>query len=99
MARYDVFKNPDGVGWLLDVQTDLLEDLNTRIVVPLLPPPQAPKPARRLNPVFTLAGKDVVMVAQFLSAVPDSVLGKSVDNFAERHDDIIAALDMIIHGF
>lgn len=99
MARYDVFKNADGAGWLLDVQTDILEGLNTRIVVPLLPPAQAPKPARRLNPVFALAGQDVVMVTQFLSSVPEAALKERVENFASRHDDIIAALDMVVHGF
>ena len=29
MAKYDVFANPSGDGFLLDVQTDLLSDLNT----------------------------------------------------------------------
>jgi len=99
VARHDVFKNPDGVGWLLDVQTDLLEGLNTRIVVPLLPPDKAPKPGRRLNPSFSVDGKEVLMVTQFLSAVPERSLGESVANLAARHDDIIAALDMIVHGF
>ncbi|MBS1183360.1 MAG: plasmid maintenance protein CcdB, partial [Proteobacteria bacterium] len=37
MARFDVFPNPGGSGYLLDVQADLLDGLNTRIVVPLLP--------------------------------------------------------------
>ncbi len=37
MARFDAWPNPDGIGWLLDVQADLLRDLNTRVVVPLMP--------------------------------------------------------------
>jgi toxin CcdB len=45
MAKYDVFPNPSGDGYLLDVQTDLLSDLNTRVVVPLLQTSSAPKPA------------------------------------------------------
>jgi len=42
MAKYDVFRNPSGDGFLLDVQTDLSSDLNTRIVVPLLPKGNSP---------------------------------------------------------
>lgn len=99
MARYDVFANPDGTGWLLDVQTDLLHDLKTRIVVPLLPPAEAPKPARRLNPVISIKGEDAVMVTQFLAAIPEKALTERVANLADRHDDIVAALDMIVHGF
>ncbi len=43
MARYDVFSHHQGSGYLLDIQADLLEGLNNRIVVPLLLPQAAPK--------------------------------------------------------
>ena len=37
MAQYGLFENDlHGGGYLLDVQSDLLEDLNLRTVVPLL---------------------------------------------------------------
>ena len=42
MARFDVYRNPEGSGYLLDVQADLLSDLNTRVVVPLIPAELAP---------------------------------------------------------
>ena len=74
MAKYDVYPNPSGDGYLLDVQTDLLSALNTRVVVPLLPKSRAPKPATRLNPVFEIEGQQVVMVTQFLAAVPVGIL-------------------------
>ena len=45
MARFDVYINLDGAGYLLDVQGDLLDTLNTHDVVPKLPVKQAPKPA------------------------------------------------------
>ncbi len=56
MARFDVYPYQGGQGLLLDVQADLLEHLNTRVVVPLLPMDLTPKPARRLNPVFEING-------------------------------------------
>jgi toxin CcdB len=37
MPRYDVYSNPGG-GYVLDVQADLLDDLKTRIVIPLIGP-------------------------------------------------------------
>jgi toxin CcdB len=46
MARFDVHSNPEGPGWLVDLQTDLLDGFNTRVVAPLLPPDRAQKPAR-----------------------------------------------------
>jgi toxin CcdB len=37
MARYDVFASGIEGGYLLDVQSDLLDHFKTRVVVPLLP--------------------------------------------------------------
>ena len=99
MARHDVFAHPGGDGYLLDVQADLLDILATRIVVPLLPISIGPKPAHRLNPVFRIGDIEVVMVTQFLSAVPVSALGERRSSLAEEHDRIVAALDMAFQGF
>ena len=60
MARFDTYRFADG--YLLDVQADLLDGLNTRMAVPLMPLETAPKPAERLNPLFTIEGSEYVMV-------------------------------------
>jgi toxin CcdB len=99
MARYEVFAAPDGRGWWLDVQADLLGDLSTRVVVPLLPEDHAPPPARRLNPVFEVEGVRVVMLTQFLAAVPRAAMGKPSGTLAGRSEEISAALDMVFVGF
>jgi toxin CcdB len=99
MARFDVYRNPDGSGYLLDVQANLLGDLNTRVVVPLLPPDEAPHPARRLNPCFRVGADDVVMVTQFLAAVPSSMLKSRVGTLSDHHRDIVAAVDFLMQGF
>lgn len=99
MPKYDVYPSPSGDGYLLDVQTDLLSDLNTRVVVPLLPPSKAPKPATRLNPVFELDGKSVVMVTQFMAAVPTGMLNSAVGKLDEEFEKVTAAVDMLMQGF
>lgn len=99
MARFDVCANRYGAGYLLDVQADLLEHLNTRIVVPLLARDQAPKPATRLNPVFRINGADHVMVTQFMAAVPAAEIGPVVTSLEERFETITVALDMAFQGF
>ena len=50
MAGYDVYPNPSGGGYLLDIQADLLSELNTRVVVPLLPSFEKVRLVRKLNP-------------------------------------------------
>lgn len=97
MARYDLFR--DGDDYLLDVQANTLDELNTRVVVPVRRPERAPKPAKRLNPSFQIEGQRYLMVTQFLAAVPESTLGESLGNLSRHHDDIVAALDMLFQGF
>ncbi len=99
MAKYDVVPNPSGEGYLLDVQTDLLAGLNTRVVVPLLPIATAPKPATRLNPVFEIEGARVVMVTQFMAAVPVAILPLPVAQLDAEADEITRAVDMLMQGF
>lgn len=99
MAKFDVYRQKQG-GWLvLDCQADLLSDLNTRLVVPLLPIDQAPKPAIRLNPIFDVEGERLVMVTQFAASVPIRELGEIVQSLSPEQDAVSAALDMLIVGF
>ena len=97
MARFDLFEHRDG--FLLDVQADTLDELNTRVVVPLRVPGKAPLPGRRLNPEFDIDGQRYVMVTQFIAAVPDTELRKPKGNIAPHRDRITAALDMLFQGF
>lgn len=99
MARFDIFKNEDAAGYLLDVQSDLLSGLNTRVVVPLLPQSSAPLPAQRLNPVFRIEGQELVMATQYMAAVPAGELRSGVGSLAEKQDEISTALDMLFLGF
>lgn len=99
MARFDVYRDPEGNGYLLDVQADLLSHLNTRIVVPLMPVADAPKAAKRLNPVFMIGEAPAVMVTQFLSAVPTSVLKEQVATLDPHHSEIVDAIDLLLQGF
>jgi len=86
MPKYDVYSNPSGDGFLLDIQTDLFSDLNTRVVVPLLPKLKAPKPATRLNPVFGINGELVVMATQFLATMPVGILKSQVGDLKDEFE-------------
>lgn len=99
MARYDLYPSPTGEGYLLDVQSNLLAHLHTRVIVPVMPPEMAPLPGRRLNPSFVVDGSKYVMVTQFISAVMASELMEAAGNLDSHHDEIVAALDMLFQGF
>ncbi|WP_445766433.1 CcdB family protein [Rheinheimera sp.] len=98
MARFDVYKT-NQAGYLLDVQTDLLAGLNTRVVVPLLPANNAPKPAKRLNPVFDIDGQQLLMATQYMAAIPATELKQVIISLADHHHEVSEALDMLFVGF
>jgi toxin CcdB len=99
MAKYDVFANPDGDGYLLEVQTNLLDELKTRTVVPLVPYAATLKALRRLNPVFTIGGKQFAMFTHLIGTVAASRLTEPRANLAALDEQIDAALDMLFQGF
>jgi len=99
MARYNVYPNPGGAGYLLDVQAEVHGLLNTRIVIPLLPLAIAPTPARTLNPLFELNGDTVSMVTQYMAAVPVALLKGKIASVEDRRTEIVAALDLLLQGF
>lgn len=99
MAKFEVYRIKGGTGYVLDCPADLLSDLRSRFVVPLLAMEEAPKPAMRLNPVFEIEGRAHVMATQFAAAIPVSELGQKVASLA-AHDIVVGnALDMLICGF
>ena len=99
MARYDLFSNIEAEGYLLDVQTDLLDHLKTRVVIPLLPAETTPAPIKRLNPIFEIGGRKYVLATQLLSAVPVQELTNRQHNLSKHHDQVVGALDMLFQGF
>lgn len=100
MARFDVFARPDRApGLLLQVQSDFLDGLDTRVVVPLMPPGLVPRPTRDLHPVFEVDGTRYVMATQLLGALSRHELRGRVANLAHERDSITRALDLLLTGF
>lgn len=99
MARFDVYRPKRGPGYLLDVQSDWLEALPSRIIVPLLPPTSALPVIRDLTPIFDVGGEKVAMMTHYLTAVPKGELGRPVGSLAGHRDEITRVLDTLMTGF
>lgn len=98
MAKFDLYRSKDGTV-LLDCQSDLLDHLNTRLVVPLAFPDDAVQVDRRLNPVLDAHGDEMLMLTHFAAAIPVKQLGARIGSVAEQEWSISAALDVLISGF
>ena len=98
MTRFCVYASLDDGTLLLDVQANLLDHLNTRAVVPLIPVDKAPKPAKVLNPTFEIGEKTYVLLTQFLATVPRRLLGAEVADLRAEASVIVNALDCLFQG-
>lgn len=83
---------------VLDCQSNLLDRLESRLVVPLLAQTEAPQAAQRLNPIFEIDGTEYVMLTQAAAAVRTLDLGAVVASFTDRSFEITGALDVLISG-
>jgi toxin CcdB len=104
MPQFAVYKNRNAATrsrfpLLLDVQSDLLEPLSTRIVVPLSAVATVRDVVmKQLAPVLTIDGKQYVMLTPQLAGVSTRELGPLVGNLNSERATIIAALDLLITG-
>jgi toxin CcdB len=96
VAQFDVHRLGDGL--VIDCQSDLLDRLESRFVVPLVPRMDAPQVAKRLNPVFAIAGSEYVMLTQAAAAVRRRELQPAVTSLADRSFEITGALDVLLTG-
>ncbi|WP_333873385.1 CcdB family protein [Methylobacter sp.] len=104
MAQFDVFENPNKatnqtIPYLLDVQSDLLDTLSTRVVVPLLSASAMNKAIKHLNPEFTIRNTAVHMSTAELAGIPVWSIGEKVGSLRGQRHEIISALDFLFTGF
>lgn len=105
MPQFTVYRNRSAkskgeIPFLLDIQSDLLSELKTRVVVPLyLKSSLSSKPMTKLSPEIQVEGKKLVLMTPQLAGISIKDLGEPVASLAQHRSEIIAALDLLITGF
>lgn len=84
---------------LLNVQSDLIEETETRVVVPLYPLGRGRNPAMSsLSPVLEIGGSPYVLMTPLIAGLEIRLLGKSMADLSHERPAIMAALDLLISG-
>ena len=96
MEKYDAYRPPSGMGYLVDCQGNLLNNLYTRVVVPIFPAAEAERGAPRLNPILDVCGEPQVMFTQFAGSMP---IRERVTSLIEQNLAIDNAIDMLLNGY
>ena len=103
MVQFDVYTNPNpvtkrAIPYLLDIQTDLLNNMTTRVVIPLYTVSALGKAAKHLNIQFSVKRTTVIMSTAELAGVAVNSLGDEVCSLKEHRNEIIAAIDFLVTG-
>lgn len=98
MPQFDVHRLAKAPGLVIDCQSDLLADIGSRFVVPLVPRSATPPPAQRLNPIFEIDGVEHVMLTQAAATLRRQDLGPVIVTLADRDREIMNALDFLLTG-
>ena len=80
------------------IQSDLLDELATRVVAPLLPSGVGGRGLRSLNPEVTIGNEALVLMPQLLATLTVAELGERVSSLAHQSDGIVRALDALLSG-
>lgn len=104
MSQFIVYKNLDkntsnAYPYFVDVQSELLSTLNTRLVIPLTPlhllENKAPS---HLCPKVHIKQGDFVVLTPQMASIPTKILVEPVTDLSTFRDEIIAAIDFLITG-
>lgn len=104
MTQFRVYLNPNPASqaatpFLLNVQSDLLDDLGSRIVVPLCPVSALQGPIiKTLMPIFEIEGRPCAMLTPQLAGIAKRHMGAEAADLARHRTEIAAALDLLITG-
>lgn len=104
MAQFDVYKNPSKASkkaypFILDIQNELIDNIATRIVVPLaLYSKFKNEELRGLTPRVVFDDKDLLILIPQLSSMSSKALKNPVGRLSHLRDEVISALDLAITG-
>ena len=105
MRQFHAYRNRDAATrsaypLLLNIQSDLISDTGTRVVVPLVPATRKSNlpSISSLAPVLDVNGNPHVLVVPLLAAAETSDLGALEADLSHERTAIMAALDLLISG-
>lgn len=105
MTQFAVYRNKSPRSksiypFLVDIQSDLLDELQTRVVIPLTKASAlAKKPLSNLTPALKFEGDSYLLITPQLAGVARTDLGASIGSLAEQRQVIVAAVDFLLKGF
>ena len=99
MTQFDVHQLLPDFDLVVNCQSDLLDDLPRRFVVPLIPEQESGVLSLgRLTPTFEVRGERLMFAPPLAGKATVRELGPPIASLAAERDRIIAAVDALMSG-
>jgi len=84
---------------LINVQSSILSDLNSRLVIPVIKKELLKEKIKILNPEITINNEAWIVLTQQMSSISLSILGEEIEDVEMDRSTILSAIDFLITGF
>lgn len=103
MNQFDLYSNSDpdtsrAYPYFVDIQTDLLDILNSRVVIPLAVARPEKSLPKNLCPAFEINGEIFYLLTHQITTVSKSFLKDKEGSLLLNRAEIIDALDFLVSG-
>jgi len=104
MAQFDVYRNPSAASskhypFLVDIQSPYIEELATRIVIPLGKASLFNDTAmKRLTPVVSFQDEKLIALTPQISSISKHQLKDPIGTLSHLREELVNALDFAIFG-
>ncbi|PWQ94600.1 CcdB family protein [Leucothrix arctica] len=104
MSQFTVYQNPNAASrkaypYILDVQNSVIDELSTRIVIPLGRLNDfGSQQMKTLSPVVEHDGEKFVLLTSQITSIPLRLLKKPVGSLSVMRSEIVSAIDFAITG-
>ncbi|WP_347253966.1 CcdB family protein [Leminorella grimontii] len=104
MAQFTVYKNSGKnksiYPFFIDVQSDLLSHLSTRIVMPIALKTSENSQINQVTPAFLIKGREYVVISQMVTTVSANMLKEEaiVVQAEYLRNKIVSAVDLLFTG-
>ncbi len=104
MSQYSLYKNENKSSkktypFFVDVQSDLIDSLNSRVVIPLsLNKETNNTNVKNLCPIFDIDDENYILLTHQMTSVPFSLLKKKAGSLEDCRYEILGAIDIFLTG-
>lgn len=104
MPQFTVYRNKNpktkaDIPYLLDVQSNLLNELGTRLVIPMFHKKAVRKIITRLMPELEFEGKKYVLMTPQMAGVSLKELGEPAGDLSANRAEVLGAIELLVVGF